>query len=32
MNMLGLDKNEFNPNPQLDENGKVQCKVFVYES
>lgn len=32
MNMLGLDENEFNRNPQVNENGKVECKVFVYES
>lgn len=31
-NMLGLNDNDFNPNPQKDENGRITCEVFTSEA
>ncbi|XP_026811107.1 uncharacterized protein LOC113552422 [Rhopalosiphum maidis] len=32
MKMLGLNENDFNQNPQVDENNQIECKIFVYEA
>eukprot|EP00102_Acyrthosiphon_pisum_P007663 XP_003243008.1 PREDICTED: uncharacterized protein LOC100575762 [Acyrthosiphon pisum] len=32
MKMLGLNENEFNQNPQVDETNRIECKTFVYEA
>lgn len=32
MHMLELNENYFNRNPYVDENNRIECKVFVYEA
>lgn len=32
MKMLGLNENDFNQNPQVDETNQIECKIFVYEA
>lgn len=32
MNMLGLNENDFNKNPQVDESNRIERKTFVNEA
>lgn len=32
MNILGLNENDFNKNPQVVENNRIECKTFVNEA
>ncbi|XP_003243010.1 uncharacterized protein LOC100576031 [Acyrthosiphon pisum] len=32
MKMVGLNENEFNQNPQVDETNRIECKTFIHET
>ncbi|CAI6346764.1 unnamed protein product [Macrosiphum euphorbiae] len=32
MKMVGLNENDFNQNPQVDETNRIACNIFVYEA